>query len=110
MLTSLVGTPVFVVLLSQARKAWSIMLEIQKLQYWYRPGRPVLRDISFSAGRGEIVCLLGPNGTGKTTLLRCLLGLNAPKGGCVTLDGQNLSALRPRRGPGAWPMCPSPPA
>lgn len=72
------------------------MLEIQKLQYWYRPGRPVLRDISFSAGRGEIVCLLGPNGTGKTTLLRCLLGLNAPKGGCVTLDGQNLSALRPR--------------
>ena len=72
------------------------MLEIQKLQYWYRPGRPVLWDISFSAGRGEIVCLLGPNGTGKTTLLRCLLGLNAPKGGCVTLDGQNLSALRPR--------------
>lgn len=72
------------------------MLEIQKLQYWYKPGRPVLREISFSAGRGEIVCLLGPNGTGKTTLLRCLLGLSAPKGGAVFLDGQAVAALKPR--------------
>ena len=66
------------------------------LQYWYKPERPVLRDVSFSVASGEIVCLLGPNGTGKTTLLRCLLGLYAPKSGSVVLDGQSLSALANR--------------
>lgn len=72
------------------------MLEVKNLQYWYKPERPVLRDVSFSVASGEIVCLLGPNGTGKTTLLRCLLGLYAPKSGSVVLDGQSLSALANR--------------
>ncbi|NMA69468.1 MAG: ABC transporter ATP-binding protein [Desulfitobacterium sp.] len=73
------------------------MLEINNLQYWYKPRRPVLKEISFSVKRGQIACLLGPNGTGKTTLLRCLLGLQAPRGGSVFLDGKNMSHLSAKK-------------
>ena len=69
------------------------MLSVEHLRFWYQPGRDVLRDISFSVKQGDILCLLGPNGTGKTTLLRCLLGLSPARGGSVTLDGQPLDRL-----------------
>jgi NitT/TauT family transport system ATP-binding protein len=49
---------------------------------------PVLADVSFQAAQGEFVCLLGPNGCGKTTLLRIVGGLEAPTSGEVRLDGQ----------------------
>lgn len=72
------------------------MVVVKNLKYWYRADRPVLKDISFTLSGGDTVCLLGPNGTGKTTLLRCLLGLYKPKGGTVMLDGKNLNALASR--------------
>ena len=72
------------------------MLCVEHLRFWYRPGRAVLEDVTFSQEGGEILCLLGPNGTGKTTLLRCLLGLSQPRGGCITLDGQRLDRLSHR--------------
>jgi NitT/TauT family transport system ATP-binding protein len=49
---------------------------------------PVLDGITFQAGEGEFVCLLGPNGCGKTTLLRIIGGLEAPTSGEVRLDGR----------------------
>lgn len=66
------------------------MLEIQHLRYQYRAGINVLDDVSLSLDKGEILCLLGPNGTGKTTLLRCLLGFNRAQGGDILLDGRSL--------------------
>ena len=54
-----------------------------------RPGRPVLHDVSFQLDKGEILCLLGPNGTGKTTLLNCLLGLRRQKRGTILLAGRS---------------------
>ncbi len=72
------------------------MLEVKNLRYWYRPGRDVLKNVSFQVARGEILCLLGPNGTGKTTLLRCLLGLNHQKGGQVLMEGADLSTVSNR--------------
>jgi len=48
----------------------------------------VVRDISFSVGEGEFVCLLGPSGCGKTTILRMIGGLEEPSEGRILLDGK----------------------
>jgi len=55
-----------------------------------------LRDISFTAGRGELVCIVGPSGCGKTTLLKIIAGLLAPTSGVVELDGARVTAPHPR--------------
>ncbi len=62
-------------------------------------GRPVLTDVSFSIRPGERTALVGPNGGGKTTLARVLLGLLLPDAGAVTfVDAAGLSVPRPRIG------------
>jgi iron complex transport system ATP-binding protein len=71
------------------------MLEARALDFGF-PGRVVGRDVSFSLGPGEVMCVLGPNGGGKTTLFRTLLGLLASHGGNILLDGKPLSALSRR--------------
>ena len=55
----------------------------------------VLKGISFDAEYGEFISVLGPNGVGKSTLFRCLLGLSIPTGGEVTVDGENIAQLPP---------------
>jgi ABC-type Mn2+/Zn2+ transport system ATPase subunit len=51
-------------------------------------GRAVLTDVTFSAARGQTVCVLGPNGGGKTTLFRALIGELAPLAGGLRVDGR----------------------
>lgn len=71
-------------------------------------GRPVLRDISLSVQRGEVVGLLGPNGAGKTTCFYSITGLIAPDHGRVELDGTDITYLpmyrRARMGIGYLPQ------
>lgn len=62
------------------------MLEVQHLSFSYSQ-RAVLRDISFSIPQGRLVSLLGPNGTGKSTLFRCILNLLTGFKGRVLIDG-----------------------
>lgn len=66
------------------------MLSVRDLSFFYRPDRVILKNISFDLESRDILCLLGPNGTGKTTLLRCLLSLNKMKNGNIELDGTNI--------------------
>lgn len=54
-------------------------------------GRTLVRDLSLELGSGELICMLGPNGVGKTLALHTLAGLLAPSGGVVMLDGKDLS-------------------
>ncbi|WKN19827.1 ABC transporter ATP-binding protein [Azotobacter vinelandii] len=63
------------------------MLEVQRLNCGYAR-RTVLEDITFDLNPGELLCLLGPNGVGKTTLFKTLLGLLPPRSGEIRLDGR----------------------
>jgi iron complex transport system ATP-binding protein len=72
------------------------LLTVDKVSYAY--GRePVVRDVSLEVEPGEIISLLGPNGSGKTTLLKMMLGMYAPHGGRVLLDGRDTKGMSPRQ-------------
>ena len=68
------------------------MIELQKLTVGYGE-KPVLSDINQTLESGRLVCLLGSNGVGKSTLLRTLAGFLQPLSGKVLLDGKNLTSL-----------------
>ncbi len=67
------------------------MLSLEDVSVSYS-GRRVLRDLSFSLRRGEIVAYLGANGSGKTTTVKVLTGLLGPARGRLLLDGQDVAA------------------
>ncbi len=82
-------------------------LSVLGLRKSYRK-RMVIRDVSLTLNRGEVVALLGPNGSGKTTTFYALAGLIRSDGGQVLLDGQDISRLpmyrRARLGIGYLPQ------
>lgn len=71
------------------------MIELRGLCAGYA-GEPILRDISMNFPTGKVVVLLGPNGCGKTTLLRTILGLVPKQSGQILLDGIPAQELSPR--------------
>ena len=68
------------------------MLSVEGLDFGF-PGRTIGRDVSFTLQAGEVMCVLGPNGGGKTTLFRTLLGLLEPHAGSIRLDSSSLTTL-----------------
>lgn len=69
------------------------VLEVKNIQKSY-DRQPVLKDISFSIEKGEVLVVLGPSGCGKSTMLRCLNGLEPIQNGAVYLNGENVSGNR----------------
>ncbi|MFZ9198856.1 MAG: LPS export ABC transporter ATP-binding protein [Paracoccaceae bacterium] len=82
-------------------------LSIVNLRKSYKR-RPVIRDVSLHLNRGEVVALLGPNGSGKTTTFYAIAGLVTPEGGQVLIDGRDVTTLpmyrRARLGIGYLPQ------
>ncbi len=66
------------------------MLQVSQLHQYYG-GSHILRGVDFSARQGEVTCLLGRNGVGKTTLLKCLMGLIPARSGEVRWQDQNIT-------------------
>lgn len=66
-------------------------IKVNKLRFAYPEGREdVLRDVSFSIGKGDFAGIIGPSGAGKTTFVDILLGLLKPSGGNIKVDGQDI--------------------
>ena len=82
-------------------------LVVRHLRKSYKK-RVVIRDVSMTLNRGEVVALLGPNGSGKTTSFYAIAGLVNPEGGQVLIDGQDATYLpmyrRARMGIGYLPQ------
>jgi len=83
-----------------------MLLEVKDLHTYYGQSH-ILQGISFAVDEGEIVALLGPNGMGKTTTLRSIMGLTPAKSGGVFFKGEDITRCRPfeiaRRGIGYVP-------
>jgi lipopolysaccharide export system ATP-binding protein len=82
-------------------------LHVRSLRKSYKK-RPVIRDVSLDLNRGEVVALLGPNGSGKTTCFYSIAGLVTPESGQVMIDGLDVTMLpmyrRARLGIGYLPQ------
>jgi branched-chain amino acid transport system ATP-binding protein len=68
------------------------LLRLENVEAWYGP-IPALRGVSIEVGRGEVVCLLGGNASGKSTTMKTILGLVRPRSGSVTFAGETLNGL-----------------
>ncbi|MFQ3568586.1 MAG: ABC transporter ATP-binding protein [Aggregatilineales bacterium] len=77
------------------------VLQTQRLAIGFREARApklvIAQDLNLTVARGELICLLGPNGVGKSTLLRTFAGIQKPLGGRVFLSGEDITQLAPRQ-------------
>jgi urea transport system ATP-binding protein len=72
------------------------MLQVSSLNVFYGESH-ILRDIDLSVGPGEMVCVIGRNGVGKTTLMKTIMGLLSPRTGNIEFDGENVVQKTPDR-------------
>lgn len=67
------------------------MISIQHLRKEYADAVP-LKDVNATIQKGEVISIIGPSGTGKSTFLRCLNRLETPTSGTIMVDGMDVSA------------------
>ncbi|WP_411348453.1 ABC transporter ATP-binding protein [Paenibacillus sp. WLX2291] len=65
-------------------------LEVKQVSFGYDVSNPILHDVSFRIGKGEIVCIAGRNGAGKSTISRLICGFYKPNAGQILLNGRDL--------------------
>jgi len=71
-----------------------VILDVSGISFAYN-SRSVLDEITFRVEQGQVLVILGPNGVGKTTLLRCMNGILRPQHGSVLVDAHNILSLEP---------------
>jgi len=70
------------------------LLEIKNLSVFYDSVQ-ALRDVSLQVPQGSVICLIGANGAGKSTVLRAISGIKKPTSGQISFNGQSITSLRP---------------
>lgn len=70
-----------------------MMMDVDGMEFDYKSGN-VLRDIGFELYHGEILAILGPNGVGKTTLLRCINNILSPKKGTIKVEDEDILSMK----------------
>lgn len=68
------------------------LFDVRNISFSY-DDETIFSDISFSINKGDVLCILGPNGTGKTTLIKCLNGLHDIDSGEILINGENMKRL-----------------
>ena len=81
------------------------MIRVSKLSFAYG-SRQVLRDVTFSVGKGDFLAVLGPNGVGKSTLFRCILGILKGYSGLITVNGRDIREMSRREMAGCMSYIP----
>ncbi len=79
-------------------------IEIRDLSVGYRTGKPVLNNINLTVMQNDFIAIIGPNGGGKTTLLKAILGLIKPWKGKITIEGHPVASKAVRAGMGYVPQ------
>lgn len=69
-------------------------ITLRNLTFSYRPGLPVIRDISLACKGGQVTALVGPSGSGKSTVLNLIERFYQPDSGRIEIDGQDIAALQ----------------
>lgn len=77
----------------RTKLAPGVKLAVQDLTMCYANGHTALRDFNLSVSAGEMVVVLGSNGSGKSTFMKCVVGINRPTNGSVNLAGRDLVKL-----------------
>lgn len=72
------------------------MIDVEHVSFSYDKRKAILDDVSFSIGRGEVFGVLGPNGTGKTTIIKCINRILKPDAGEIRFDGRSIRTMKQR--------------
>ncbi len=72
------------------------MLEVDDINHYYG-GSHILRGVSLQVAKGQCLAVLGRNGVGKTTLLKCLMGVESVRSGKILFENKDISRLAPYR-------------
>lgn len=69
-------------------------VEFENVYFSYTNGKEILKDVSFTVLPGQTVALVGPSGSGKSTIMRLLFRFYDVQGGCISIDGQDISKVK----------------
>lgn len=69
-------------------------IELKQLEFGYNSTNTVLKGIDFMFDKSEFICIMGPNGVGKSTLIHCMNKILKPTGGTVLIDGKEISTIK----------------